>query len=710
MDKKRKDRDPGKKWVPPGSPPGGQKPSRSMAMWVMVVILFFLAYLMFNSTREKEWPIDYTQFITEIGNGNVASVKIKGLEVHGKLINPVIIPTGGEGTSITTFKVILPSEDKDLPDKIWATNPSAKIEAEYPGSSIWVKALATALPLIALLVLWVILMRQMQSGGNKAFSFGKSKAKMIGANVPKITFDDVAGADEAKEELEEIIEFLKDPKRFQRLGGRIPKGVILLGPPGTGKTLLAKAVAGEADVPFFSMSGSDFVEMFVGVGASRVRDLFDKGKKHAPCILFIDELDAVGRHRGAGLGGGHDEREQTLNQLLVEMDGFETNEGVILLAATNRPDVLDPALLRPGRFDRRVIVDMPDMRGRLGILRVHTRNVPLSDDVDLEILAKGTPGMSGADLANAVNEAALLAARLNKDKVYMEDFEEAKDKVFLGPERRSRVIKEDTRRMTAYHEAGHTVIGSFLENADQLHKVTIIQRRMAGGVTFFLPDDDRLLYMSREYLLDRITMSLGGRVAEELVLGRIGTGAQSDIKQASSIARKMVTRWGMSDKLGPIAFGDHDEQIFLGRELATRKDYSEETAREIDSEVRQIIDDCHAKARSIMTEHLEELHRIAKALLERESLDAEDIKILLNNGTLPPVIKKNTEKPVPPPEEKKRPGPAATVPDEPEKETEGPSSGSPAGDLFADADGQTGDDEDTGADEGDDPEKDRPLS
>ncbi|MCK4538843.1 MAG: ATP-dependent zinc metalloprotease FtsH [Candidatus Krumholzibacteria bacterium] len=602
----------------------------------MVVILFFLAYLMFNSAREKEWPINYTQFITEVGGGNIESVKIKGLEVRGRLLSPIIIPTGGEGTSITSFKVILPAEDKDLPQKIWDSNPNVKIEGEFPGSSIWVKALATALPLIALLVLWVFLMRQMQSGGNKAFSFGKSKAKMVGTNVPKITFDDVAGTDEAKEELQEIIEFLKDPKKFQKLGGRIPKGVLLLGPPGTGKTLLAKAVAGEADAPFFSMSGSDFVEMFVGVGASRVRDLFDKGKKHAPCILFIDELDAVGRQRGAGLGGGHDEREQTLNQLLVEMDGFETNEGVILLAATNRPDVLDPALLRPGRFDRRVIVDMPDMRGRLGILKVHTRNVPLADDVDLEILARGTPGMSGADIANLVNEAALMAARLNMDKVYMDNFEEAKDKVFLGPERRSRVVKEDTRRMTAYHEAGHTIVGSFLENADQLHKVTIIQRTMAGGVTFFLPDDDRLLYMSRDYLMDSISTALGGRVAEELVLKRIGTGAQADIKQATAIARKMVTRWGMSEKLGPIAFGGSEEQVFLGRDLATRKNYSEQTAREIDEEIKDIIDICYRKAHDILGEHMGSLHRVAEALLDRESLDAEEIKILISNGTLPP--------------------------------------------------------------------------
>ena len=619
--------------------PGPQKPSRSMALWIGLLIVFFLAFLIFNSGREREWPLTYSQFISEIENSNINGIKIKGLEVSGTLIEEIVVPTGGEGTTIKSFKVILPAEDKDLPDKIWAKNPDAQIEAEFPGSSVWVKALATALPLIALLVLWLILMRQMQAGGNKAFSFGKSKAKMMGGNMPRVTFNDVAGADEAKEELEEIIEFLKDPKRFQRLGGRIPKGVILLGPPGTGKTLLARAVAGEADAPFFSMSGSDFVEMFVGVGASRVRDLFEKGKKHAPCILFIDELDAVGRHRGAGLGGGHDEREQTLNQLLVEMDGFETNEGVILLAATNRPDVLDPALLRPGRFDRRIVVDMPDMKGRLGILKVHTRKIPISDGVDLEILARGTPGMSGADLANMVNEAALLAARRHKDNVDMEEFDEAKDKVLLGPERKSRIMKEDSRRMTAYHEAGHAVVGSYLEHADPLHKVTIIPRGRALGVTFFLPTDDRFEY-SKEWCLDTITHLLGGRVAEEIVLKRIGTGAANDIKESSKLVRRMVMQWGMSDELGPIAFGDRDEQVFLGKEIAVRKDYSEHTAQSIDDEVKRIVMECFNRARKILAEHEEELHRVANALLERESLDSDDIQIILSNGTLPPVKKK----------------------------------------------------------------------
>ncbi len=633
--KPRKEQQMPKKWPPSGSLPGPQRTSRSMALWVMVLIIMFMAYLLFNSNKEREWTLTYTQFIKQVEKGNVARLKIKGLELRGKLVGEIVIPMGNGDATISSFRVILPAEDKDLPDKIWAKNPDAQIEAEYPGSSVWVKALATALPLLALFVLWIILMRQMQSGGNKAFSFGKSKAKMIDAGLPRVTFADVAGADEAKEELREIIEFLRDPKKFQKLGGRIPKGVILLGPPGTGKTLLAKAVAGEAGVPFFSMSGSDFVEMFVGVGASRVRDLFDKGKKHAPCILFIDELDAVGRHRGAGLGGGHDEREQTLNQLLVEMDGFETNEGVILLAATNRPDVLDPALLRPGRFDRRVVVDMPDLKGRLGIFKVHTRKVPLADDVDLDTLARGTPGFSGADIANMVNEAALLAARRDRDKVMMEDFDESKDKVMLGPERKSRIMKEDERRMSAYHEAGHAVVGMHLEHADPLHKVSIIPRGRTGGVTSFLPTDDRH-EVSREWCIDFITISLGGRVAEELVLSRIGTGAQEDIKQASRLVRKMVMQWGMSSHMGPIAYGDQDEQIFLGKEIAVRRDYSEETAREIDNEVRTLMNECHERARRLLAKHLDDLHKVAAALLERESLDAEDIRILLNDGTLPP--------------------------------------------------------------------------
>jgi cell division protease FtsH len=499
-----------------------------------------------------------------------------------------------------------------------------------------VKVLTSGLPLLLIVGLWLLIMRQMQAGGNRAFSFGKSRAKMFGGDRPRVTFEDVAGADEAKEELQEIIEFLKDPKKFQKLGGRIPKGALLLGPPGTGKTLLAKAVAGEANVPFFSMSGSDFVEMFVGVGASRVRDLFEQGKKHAPCILFIDELDAVGRHRGAGLGGGHDEREQTLNQLLVEMDGFESNEGVILLAATNRPDVLDPALLRPGRFDRRIIVDMPDVHGREGILRVHTRKIPLSDDVDMHVLARGTPGMSGADLANMVNEAALLAARYDKSKVTMPEFEEAKDKILLGPERKSRIIKEDVKRLTAYHEAGHAVVGAQLEFSDPIHKVTIIPRGRAGGVTFFLPEDDRT-EVSKDWCLDTITQSLGGRVAEQLVLNRMGSGAQQDIEMATKLVRKMVMRWGMSKDLGPISFGEREEQIFLGREIAQHQDYSENTAQAIDGEVKRIITNSYNRAKKILEDNIDQLHAVANALLERETLDKEEIEILLKGGSLPPM-------------------------------------------------------------------------
>ncbi len=627
-------KEPDNKWIPPGTGPGKQKPSRSMALWVMILIMGFLAYLLFNSGVQNEHTINYTTFMNEIKNGNIDRINIKGLEVTGELINEIILPRTGAETRISKFKVILPAEDKDLPEKIWKNNPNAIVEAEFPGSSLWVKALATALPLIALFVLWFIFMRQMQTGGNKAFSFGKSKAKLVGENKPDVTFDDVAGAEEAKEELQEVIEFLRDPRKFQKLGGRIPKGVILLGPPGTGKTLLARAAAGEAKAAFFSMSGSDFVEMFVGVGASRVRDLFEKGQKHAPCILFIDELDAVGRQRGSGLGGGHDEREQTLNQLLVEMDGFNTNEGVILLAATNRPDVLDPALLRPGRFDRRVIVDMPDLQGRLGILKVHSKNIPLADDVDLEIIARGTPGMSGADLANTVNEAALLAAKLDKNQVEMEDLENAKDKVRLGPERKSHVMKEDARKVSAYHESGHVIVGSYVENSDPLHKVTIIPRGRAGGLTFFLPKDD-MHFHSKEYLMDIITTSLGGRVSEELFIGSIGTGAQNDISRASSLARRMVAKWGMSDNLGPISF-DHqdDDHIFLGKQLASRNEFSEETAREIDNEISKIINECHKRAEDILTEHTEELHKVAQALLKRESLDGEEIKILLSGGTL----------------------------------------------------------------------------
>jgi cell division protease FtsH len=624
------------------------KPVKAMVFWVILVLVLLIAFQMFEMGKTPEYRISYSEFRNQIDDGNIKKLTVKGLEVRGTLLTPTIVPVDRAGDQgeprdirVESFSLILPVEDKDLPAAILAKNENTIIEGEIPGGSLWVKLLTSGLPLLLIVGLWLLIMRQMQAGGNKAFSFGKSRARMFGGDRPRTTFEDVAGADEAKEELQEIIEFLRDPKRFQKLGGRIPKGALLLGPPGTGKTLLARAVAGEANVPFFSMSGSDFVEMFVGVGASRVRDLFEQGKKHAPCILFIDEIDAVGRHRGAGLGGGHDEREQTLNQLLVEMDGFESNEGVILLAATNRPDVLDPALLRPGRFDRRVMVDMPDVRGREGILKVHSRKIPLADDVDLAVAARATPGMSGADLANMVNEAALLAARYDRDRVTMDEFEEAKDKILLGPEKKSRLVKEEARELTAYHEAGHTVVGANLEYSDPVYKVTIIPRGRAGGVTYFLPEDDRT-EVSRHWCLDTITQSLGGRVAEQLVLKRMGSGAQSDIQMASKLVRKMVTQWGMSEKLGPISFGEREEQIFLGREIQQHQDYSEDTAQLIDEEVKRIISACYDRAKEILEDKVDILHAMAKALLERETLDREEIESLLKSEPLPPVRKRQT--------------------------------------------------------------------
>ena len=508
-------------------------------------------------------------------------------------------------------------------------------------SNEWINVLMSMIPWVLIIGVWFLFMRKMQGGGGGSrgiFSFGKSKAKLINQSFNKVTFKDVAGADEAKVELCEIIEFLKEPTKFQRLGGKIPRGVLLLGPPGTGKTLLARAVAGEAGVPFFSISGADFVEMFVGVGASRVRDLFEQGKKSAPCIIFIDEIDAVGRHRGAGLGGGHDEREQTLNQLLVEMDGFEQNSGVIIIAATNRPDVLDPALLRPGRFDRQVVVDRPDVKGREGILRVHTRRIPLDVDVKLETLAKGTPGLSGADLANLVNEAALLAARKNKNKVNMDDFEEAKDKVMMGMERKSMIISEEEKKTTSYHEIGHVLVARMIPGTDPVHKVTIIPRGRALGVTSYLPMDEKHTY-SKEYLLAIITYALGGRAAEKLVFGHYTTGAGNDIEKATGIARKMVCEWGMSDKLGPLSYGAKEEEIFLGREIQKHRDYSEKTAIEIDDEIRGIVTSCMERADSILRENVEILHILSKELLEREILDAEEIDLLVHGGTLPPVEK-----------------------------------------------------------------------
>jgi cell division protease FtsH len=614
-----------------------------MVFWVVLVLVLLVAFQMFEMGKTPQYRISYSEFLAQVERGNVKKITFKGLEVRGTLLTPTLVPVPTSSdrgrtreVKVEQFALVLPTEDKDLPQRILEKNPATVVEGQVPGGSTWVKILTSGLPILFVFGIWLLIMRQMQVGGNRAFSFGKSRARMFGGDRPRVTFNDVAGCDEAKEELQEIIEFLRDPKKFQKLGGRIPKGALLLGPPGTGKTLLARAVAGEANVPFFSMSGSDFVEMFVGVGASRVRDLFETGKKHAPCILFIDEIDAVGRHRGAGLGGGHDEREQTLNQLLVEMDGFESNEGVILVAATNRPDVLDPALMRPGRFDRRIVVDLPDVRGREGVLKVHSRKTPLADDVDLAVLARATPGMSGADLANLVNEAALLAARRNANKVTMEDLEEAKDKIYLGPERKSRVVKEETKRLTAYHEAGHAVVGSALEYSDPVHKVTIIPRGNAGGLTFFLPEDDRSEY-SRAWCLDTITQALGGRVAEEMVLDRMGSGAQSDIQLVSKLVRKMVMQWGMSPKIGPIAFGERDEQVFLGRDIVQTPEYSEKTAREIDEEIKRIVDESYQRAKKILEDRIDILHRMANALLERETLDAEEIKLILAGGTLPPL-------------------------------------------------------------------------
>jgi cell division protease FtsH len=588
---------------------------KNLALWMVIGLVVVLLFNVFGGLSEKTaFEPNYSDFLKNVDAGLVQSVTIRGNLVTGKLKD------GGE---FRTYVVESQDFVKLLRDK------NVKISVRPVDQNPWyMSVLISWFPMILFIGVWIFFMRQMQGGGAKALSFGKARARLISEKHNKVTFADVAGVDEAKEELREIIEFLKDPQKFQKLGGKIPKGVLLVGPPGTGKTLLAKAIAGEANVPFFSISGSDFVEMFVGVGASRVRDLFEQGKKHAPCIIFMDEIDAVGRHRGAGLGGGHDEREQTLNQLLVEMDGFETNEGVILIAATNRPDVLDPALLRPGRFDRQVVVPRPDVKGREEILRVHARRIPLGPDVELKVLARGTPGFSGADLANLVNEAALLAARLSKKLVEMIDFESAKDKVLMGVERRSMIISEEEKRTIAYHEAGHTLVAHTLPGADPVHKVTIIPRGRALGLTQQLPADDKYNY-SRDYLMNRITILLGGRAAEEMVFQQQTTGAGDDLEKATEMARKMVCEWGMSEKLGPLTFGKREEHIFLGREVARQQDYSEETAVLIDAEVKQIVLDSAARARSILEEQIAKLHRLAKALLEHESLDAEEITRVL---------------------------------------------------------------------------------
>ena len=586
---------------------------KNLALWMVIGLIVIVLFNVFQASQPSRDKLVFSDFLKRVEQGEVREVLIRGKSVTGKL---------ADGNTFRTFTADYPDLIKALKDK------GVKIAVEPEDSNPWYAYVLQWVPMLLFIGVWVFFMRQMQGGGAKALSFGKARARLISEKQNKITFQDVAGVEEAKEELREIIEFLKDPPKFQKLGGKIPKGVLLVGPPGTGKTLLAKAIAGEANVPFFSISGSDFVEMFVGVGASRVRDLFEQGKKHAPCIIFMDEIDAVGRHRGAGLGGGHDEREQTLNQLLVEMDGFETNEGVILIAATNRPDVLDPALLRPGRFDRHVVVARPDVKGREEILRVHTRKIPLAPKVDLTVLARGTSGFSGADLANLVNEAALLGARQDKKSVEMIDFENAKDKVLMGVERRSMIIPEAEKRTTAYHEGGHALVAYLLPGADPLHKVTIIPRGRALGLTMQLPTDDRYSY-SKEFLVNQIIILLGGRSAEELVFQQQTTGAGNDLEKATEMARKMVCEWGMSDKMGPLTFGKAEEHVFLGREMSRPKDYSEDTAVLIDSEIKRIVTDCASRARQLLESNLEKLHVLARALLERETLDGEEINRVL---------------------------------------------------------------------------------
>ena len=601
---------------------------KTILFWMSIVLLGVMLWKLVsaNGGQAREEQPSYSEFMAKVEAGDVKEVTMYlgqvSYDLQGEYKNPA-----NRKFQVTIAKEDAPNVTKELRDK------AVQIKVKEVRSADWVLLLLNGLPLLLLVGFCLFLMRQMQAGGNKALSFGKSRARLLSAQQKKATFKDVAGTDEAKEELQEIIEFLKDPQKFQKLGGRIPKGVLLVGPPGTGKTLLARAIAGEANVPFFSISGSDFVEMFVGVGASRVRDLFEQGKKNAPCIIFIDEIDAVGRHRGAGLGGGHDEREQTLNALLVEMDGFESNEGVILIAATNRPDVLDPALLRPGRFDRRVVVARPDVKGREEILRVHTRKVPIGDDVDLSIIARGTPGFSGADLANLVNEAALWAARQNRKFVTMADFEMSKDKVLMGVERKSMILSDEEKKNTAYHEAGHALVAAMTPGADPVHKVTIIPRGMALGLTMQLPEADKHTY-TREYLEAMLAVLMGGRSAEEIFLGHITTGAGNDIERATDIARNMVCEWGMSE-LGPLAFGKKDEAIFLGREIAQHRDYSEDTAIQIDREVKRIVSASYDRARTILSNNKDVLERIAQALLEREVIDAAEVKLLMEGKPLP---------------------------------------------------------------------------
>jgi cell division protease FtsH len=588
--------------------------AKSLFIWLLIGVLVILTFNLLSPPKPMQEKLVFSDFMEKVEAGQVEEVVIKENQVRGKL---------KDGTRFSTYIAEYPELVKVL------RAHKVRITAEPPDKSPWYVNLFFSFgPIVLLVVLWVLFMRQMQAGGNKALSFGKARARLVSDKAVKITFADVAGIEEAKEEVQEIIDFLKAPQKFSRLGGKIPKGVLLVGHPGTGKTLLAKAIAGEAGVPFFSISGSDFVEMFVGVGASRVRDLFEQAKKNAPCIIFIDEIDAVGRLRGAGLGGGHDEREQTLNQLLVEMDGFEGKEGIIVIAATNRPDVLDPALLRPGRFDRQVVVPLPDVKGREEILRVHAKNIPLEEGVDLAKIARGTPGFSGADLANLVNEAALFAARHNKSAVGMKEFEEAKDKLLMGVERKSMIISEQEKKNTAYHEAGHALVAKLTPGTDPIHKVSIIPRGRALGITQQLPIDDRYTY-SKQYLLNTLKVLLGGRAAEEVALGHMTTGAGNDLEKATELARKMVTDWGMSERLGPLTFGKRDEQVFLGKELARHKDYSEQTAQEIDAEIKRIVMGAYQEAKAIITQNLRLLHAFAKALLERETMDSDEIDSLI---------------------------------------------------------------------------------
>ncbi|MCK9227028.1 MAG: ATP-dependent zinc metalloprotease FtsH [Syntrophorhabdaceae bacterium] len=602
-------------------PKSAQGPTNKSIVAVLVIILLGLfVFQIYNKPKKNHDNIPFSEFSEAISADKIASVMIQGRNITG---------TYKDGKEFKTFAPEDPDLVKRLREK--GVRISARPDEE---SGIWQNIFISWFPMLLLIGVWIFFMRQMQSGGGKAMSFGKSKARLFTGRENRVTFHDVAGIDEAKEELQEIIDFLVDPKKFTKLGGRIPKGVLLVGPPGTGKTLLARAIAGEANVPFFTISGSDFVEMFVGVGASRVRDLFNQAKKNAPCIIFIDEIDAVGRHRGAGLGGGHDEREQTLNQLLVEMDGFESNEGVIVMSATNRPDVLDPALLRPGRFDRQIVVSTPDVKGREEILKVHTRKTLISDNVDLSIIARGTPGFSGADLANLVNEAALIAARRNKKAVEMDDFEHAKDKVIMGVERRSMIIPYEERRLTAYHEAGHALVAKMIPGTDPIHKVTIIPRGRALGLTQQLPIDERHTY-SKDYLLNSISILLGGRVAEELVIGQLTTGSGNDIERATKIARKMVCEWGMSDRLGPLNYGKNEEHIFLGKEISRNRDFSEQTAQGIDEELKELIDNCYTRAKNLISKHIESLHALANALLEKEVLDGQEIDSIIRVGDAP---------------------------------------------------------------------------